>query len=105
MKKRLCLALLPFIASGAHAGILAQGPASDLPASWHAHSLWEALGHMLIFVAAGLAAAVLAYKVFDKCTPGDLHREILENKNVAAAILAGAVILGVCVIIAAAMIG
>ncbi len=47
----------------------------------------------------------LGYKLFDKCTPGDLHKEILENKNVAAAIVAAAVILGVCIIIAAAMLG
>ena len=37
--------------------------------------------------------------------PGDLPREIIENRNVAAAILGGAMILGVCVIIAAAMLG
>jgi uncharacterized membrane protein YjfL (UPF0719 family) len=60
---------------------------------------------MLLFAAVGVAAAVLGYKVFDKCTPGDLNKEIVENKNVAAAIVAGAVILGVCLIIAAAMIG
>ena len=36
---------------------------------------------------------------------GRLHREILENKNIAAAIVAAAVILGVCLIIAAAMVG
>ena len=60
---------------------------------------------MLIFAAVGIAAAVIGYKVFDKCTPGDLTKEILENKNVAAAIVAGAVILGVCLIIAAAMLG
>ena len=73
--------------------------------SWHAQSLAEALGYMLIFAAVGVAAAVAGYKLFDKCTPGDLHREIIENKNVAAAIVGGCVILGVCIIIAAAMIG
>jgi uncharacterized membrane protein YjfL (UPF0719 family) len=47
----------------------------------------------------------VGYKVFDKCTPGDLTKEIIENKNVAAAIIGAAVILGVCIIVAAAMIG
>lgn len=74
-------------------------------ASWHAQSLPEALGYMLLFAAVGIAAAVAGYKLFDKCTPGNLHREIIENKNVAAAIVGGAVILGVCIIIAAAMMG
>jgi putative membrane protein len=75
------------------------------PASWHAQSLGQAIGYMLLFAAIGIAAAVIGYKVIDKCTPGDLNKEIMENKNVAAAILAAAVILGVCIIIAAAMVG
>jgi uncharacterized membrane protein YjfL (UPF0719 family) len=74
-------------------------------ATWHARTLPEALAYLLIFAAVGILAAVVGYKVFDKCTPGDLNKEIIENKNVAAAIIGGAVILGVCLIIAAAMIG
>jgi len=35
----------------------------------------------------------------------DLNKEIVEHKNVAAAIIAGAVILGVCIIIAASIAG
>ena len=75
------------------------------PSGWHAQTLAEAIGYMLLFAAIGIATAILGYKLFDKCTPGDLHKEILENKNVAAAIVAAAVILGVCIIIAAAMLG
>ena len=52
-----------------------------------------------------IAIAVVGFKIFDKCTPGNLTKEIIENKNVAAAIVGGAVILGVCLIVAAAMIG
>ena len=74
-------------------------------ATWHAQSLAQAVLNMLLFVAIGIAAAIVGYKLFDKCTPGDLSKEILENKNVAAAIIAAAVIIGVCIIIAAAMIG
>jgi putative membrane protein len=73
--------------------------------TWHAQSLGQAIANMLLFVAVGIIAAVVGYKVFDKCTPGDLNKEIVENKNVAAAIVAGAVILGVSIIIAAAMVG
>lgn len=73
--------------------------------TWHAQTLVEAIGYMLLFAMIGVAAAIAGYKLFDKCTPGNLHREIVENKNVAAAIVAGAVILGVCIIVAAAMIG
>jgi putative membrane protein len=73
--------------------------------TWHAQSLGQAIANMLIFAALGIAAAVVGYKIFDKCTPGDLSKEILEHRNVAAAIVAAAVILGVCLIVAAAMIG
>jgi uncharacterized membrane protein YjfL (UPF0719 family) len=78
---------------------------ANAAASWHAQSLGQAIGYMLIFAFIGIAVAVAGYKLFDKCTPGDLNREILENRNIAAAIVAGAVILGVCIIVAAAMIG
>lgn len=73
--------------------------------SWHAQTLGQAILNMLIFAVLGIVLAVVGYKVLDKCTPGDLSKEILENKNIAAAILAGAVILGLCIIIAAAMVG
>jgi uncharacterized membrane protein YjfL (UPF0719 family) len=96
---RLCFTLL----LAAPASLLA---ADATPAAtWHAQTLGQALGYMLIFALVGIAAAVAGFKLFDKCTPGNLTKEIIENKNVAAAIVAGAVILGVCLIIAAAMLG
>lgn len=58
-----------------------------------------------VYSLAGVILALLAYKVFDLCTPGNLHQEILENKNVAAAVIGGAVIIGVSVIVAAAIQG
>jgi uncharacterized membrane protein YjfL (UPF0719 family) len=75
------------------------------PTGWHAQTLGQAIAYMILFAAVGIVAAIGGYKLFDKCTPGDLHNEILQNRNVAAAIVAGAVILGVCIIIAAAMLG
>jgi cytosine/uracil/thiamine/allantoin permease len=81
--------------------------AADLPptaATWHPQTLGQAVGYMLLFAAIGILVAIAGYKLFDKCTPGDLHKEIIENRNVAAAIVGGAVILGVCLIIAAAMV-
>ena len=84
----------------------ALGAADANPAiSWHAQSLGQAVAYMLVFAAIGIVVAIAGYKIFDKCTPGHLSREILEHRNVAAAIIAGAVILGVCIIVAAAMLG
>jgi uncharacterized membrane protein YjfL (UPF0719 family) len=104
MKTSQKLFALTLILSGALAA--SAEPTLPLPAlSWHAQTLVQAVANMLVFAFIGLGVAVLGYKIFDKCTPGDLTKEIIENKNVAAAIIGAAVILGVCVIVAAAMIG
>ncbi len=71
----------------------------------HSNSVPQALGLMVLFAMIGIAVAITGYRLFDKFTPGDLHKEIVENKNVAAAIIAGSVILGVSIIVAAAIIG
>lgn len=65
----------------------------------------EALFSMVVFALVGIVTAIAGYRLFDKFTPGDLHKEILENKNIAVAIIAAAVILGVCLIVAAAIMG
>jgi putative membrane protein len=82
--------------------------AENLPAavpSWHAQTLLQAVGNVLLFAAIGIATAIIGFKIFDKCTPGHLTHEILEHRNVAAAIIGGAVIIGVCIIVAASMLG
>ena len=73
--------------------------------TWHARTLPGALGLVALFGVFGVILAVIGYKIFDFCTPGNLHKEIVENKNVAAAIVGAAVILGVCIIIAASIMG
>lgn len=87
------------------AGTLRLRAAEAIPAapSWHAQSLGQALLNMVLFAVIGVILAIVSYKLFDRCTPGDLSHEILQNRNVAAAIVAGSVILGVCIITAAAM--
>src|SRR6185369_4021957 len=72
---------------------------ADNPAtpSWHAQTVIGAVANMLLFALIGIAAAIAGYKLFDRCTPGDLNKEIIENRNVAAAIVAAAVILGVSI--------
>jgi putative membrane protein len=65
----------------------------------------EGLGAMALYSLVGVGLAIVGYKLFDLCTPGDLHDEIIKNRNSAAAIVSAAVILGVCLIIAAAIVG
>lgn len=105
MKPNSLTRLLIFIALLTAPSLLAQEIPTPQPSTWHPQSLGHAIANMIIFAAVGLACAVIGFKVFDKCTPGNLAKEIVENKNVAAAIVAAAVILGVCIIIAASMVG
>jgi uncharacterized membrane protein YjfL (UPF0719 family) len=79
------------------------GQAASL--DWHAASLGQAVLYTVLFSLLGIGLAVVGYKIFDLCTPGDLHEEIIKNRNVAAAIVGGAVIIGVSVVIAAAIVG
>lgn len=78
---------------------------TSTPAEWHSTSLGGALLATAVFSFAGTLLAIIGYKIFDLCTPGNLHEEIIKNRNVAAAILGAAVILGVCIVVAAAIMG
>lgn len=84
--------------------LLAADP-NPIVQTWRAQTLLQAVGNVLIFALIGIVAAIVGFKLFDRFTPGHLGREIVEHRNVAAGIVAGAVILGVCIVIAAAMIG
>jgi putative membrane protein len=57
----------------------------------------------LLYSALGIVIFVLAFFLIDRFTPYHLWREIVEDKNVALAILIGAMSIGMCVIIAAAV--
>ena len=61
------------------------------------------LGHSALFGITGIGLAIAGFKIFDLLTPGNLQKEIFENKNMAAAVLASAFIIGVCIIVAAAV--
>lgn len=57
----------------------------------------------ILYTALGVAAFVTAFAILVKLAPFHLWKEVVEERNVAAAILAGAVALGLCWIIAATM--
>ena len=57
----------------------------------------------IVYSILGIIIFVLAFVVVDKMTPYDLWREICENRNTALAIMVGAMSIGVCIIIAAAV--
>ena len=57
----------------------------------------------LLYAVLGIIIFVGAFALVDKMTPYDLWAEIVEQKNVALAIMVGAMSIGVCIIIAAAV--
>jgi uncharacterized membrane protein YjfL (UPF0719 family) len=57
----------------------------------------------LIYAVLGILIFVGAFALLDKLTPYALWKEIVEDHNVALAVLIGAMSLGMCVIIAAAI--
>jgi uncharacterized membrane protein YjfL (UPF0719 family) len=57
----------------------------------------------VVYAVLGIVIFTFAFILIDKMTPYDLWREIVENKNVALAIMVGAMSIGICVIIASAV--
>jgi len=58
-----------------------------------------------IYSLLGIIMAVFAAKVIDWITPGQLFRQLADEKNVPLAIFTGFMVLGICIIIAAAIMG
>ena len=57
----------------------------------------------IIYAVLGIIIFSIAFIIIDKMTPYDLWKEICENRNTALAIMVGAMSIGVCIIIAAAV--
>src|SRR5450432_1880588 len=57
----------------------------------------------LVFAFIGVMVFVIAFLVMDKLTPYHLWKEIVQEHNMALAILVGAMSIGICIIIAAAI--
>ena len=57
----------------------------------------------IVYAILGIVIFVIACFIIDKFTPYNLWKEIVQEHNTALAILLGAMSLGLCVIIAAAV--
>lgn len=66
-------------------------------------SLMEGVVSTVVFGVIGIVLAIVGFKLFDLAIKANIEKEIFENKNMAAAILAGAVVLGISLIVAAAI--
>jgi putative membrane protein len=57
----------------------------------------------MVFALLGIAIFVMTFLILDKVTPYNLWKEIVEDKNLALGVLLGAMSIGLCIIIAAAV--
>ncbi len=58
----------------------------------------------IIYSVVGIVMGVVGFKVVDWLTPGNLAEEVAHKENRALAVLAGSMMLGVCIIIAAVLV-
>jgi putative membrane protein len=68
-------------------------------------SLVKPITAALLFSMLGLVLFVLSFVIFDKLTPGNMWKEIIEEKNAALAILCAGFAIGMSIIIAFAIKG
>ncbi len=61
------------------------------------------IANSVIYALIGIVIFVVGFIVVDKLTPYDLWKQLVEEKNLALAIVVGCAALGVCIIIAAAI--
>jgi putative membrane protein len=67
--------------------------------------LWPVLETTVVFVAIGLVVFALAFLIVVLVAPFSVKKEIEEDQNTSLAIIIGAVIIGVAMIISAAIQG
>lgn len=76
---------------------------TTVPVHWYPDSFGMAVLATLVFGGLGIVLAIIGFKLFDLVTPGNLSEEIFKKQNLAAAILGAAILLGICLIVAAAV--
>ena len=59
----------------------------------------------IVYAVLGMILLYVGYKVFDMVTPTDMQKKIFEENNVAVAVTVGAFILGLAIVIGAAIQG
>jgi uncharacterized membrane protein YjfL (UPF0719 family) len=62
-----------------------------------------ALLNAIVYALLGILIFVVVFFLIDRLTPYHLWKEIVEDKNIALAVLVGAMSVGMCIIIAMAI--
>lgn len=64
---------------------------------------WEPMLAALVYSIVGLIVFALAFVIVDRVTPYHLWKEIIDDQNVALAIIVGSVAIGIAIIVSAAI--
>jgi uncharacterized membrane protein YjfL (UPF0719 family) len=64
---------------------------------------WGAMLAALAYAVVGLVVFALAFVIVDRLTPYHLWKEIIDDQNVALAIIVGSVAIGIAMIVSAAI--
>jgi putative membrane protein len=64
---------------------------------------WASILNAALYSVLGILIFVASFVFIDKVTPYHLWNEIVHNKNLALAVLLGAMSIGICMIIASAV--
>ena len=97
MKNALTALILAVSAAPAWAGL-------DKSGTWAPETLAMAVLSTGVFGLLGILLAITGFKLFDRLTPFDLEKEICEKQNMAVGVLCGGMMLGLCIIVAAAVL-
>ncbi|MCG6158293.1 DUF350 domain-containing protein [Rubinisphaera margarita] len=87
-----------------HGLVLAQDVAEVAEEGVLSHLLRQMLA-VFVFSVLGILVLFLAVWLMEKLTPFSMVKEIEEDHNTALAILVGALVIGISIIISAAMVG
>ena len=66
--------------------------------------LWRMILAATIFGVTGIALLIVGYYIWELVTPYNLRRELQENKNLAVAVVAASFIVGMAIVVAAALV-
>jgi putative membrane protein len=66
--------------------------------------LWRMILDATIFGIAGIVVLILGYYIWELVTPYNLRRELQENKNLAVAVVAASFIVGMSIVVGAALL-
>jgi putative membrane protein len=64
---------------------------------------WAPMVAALVYATIGLAVFGVAFVIVDRLTPYSLWKELIDEKNVALAIVVGAVAIGISIIVSSAI--